>query len=283
MRGFSRSLLQLAFTILLGGLLSATLVRFAPGYGMTEDRLDTRITPRLSPDPATTLPAYYIQFLTGYLRGDLGRSSTLERPVRELIAERAPTTLASAALGIVLAWTGSSLLSLTSLYSPAFSLSLTAITAGSLQCIPAGVVALVLFVFGWHSTQAAGLAAGILVYPRIAQYLVQLTAQAWQSPHVIHARAKGLSEWRVFLHHVLPVCAPQLLSLLGLSLVLSLGALVPIEAILDVPGIGQLAWQAALARDLNLLVNITVLITALVTFSNLLLELCGRSIRGGTA
>ncbi|MBL8179052.1 MAG: ABC transporter permease [Bryobacterales bacterium] len=280
MRGLSRSLLQFVCTVLLGALLSASLVRFAPGYGMTEDLLDTRLSSLTPIDPAPSLSAYYVQFLAGYVRGDLGQSATLGRPVRDLVAERAPTTLTGVAIGLTLAWTASSLLSFTSLYSPALSLSLTAISAGILQCVPAGIVALLLFLLGWHSAPGAGLAAGILVYPRIAQYLMQLIAQAWQSPHVVHARAKGLTEWRVFLRHVLPVCAPQLLSLLGLSLILSLGALIPVEAILDVPGIGQLAWQAALARDLNLLVNITVLITALVTCSNLLLELCGNALRG---
>lgn len=282
MRRLSGSLLQLAITVLLGGILSASLVRFAPGYGMSEDLLDTRLSAkRVQSDAAPNLLSYYAGFLAGYLRGDLGRSSTLQRPVRDLIAERAPSTLSSAAIGLAVAWACTSVLALTSLRSPAFSLSLTAVSAGSLQCVPAGVVALVLFLLGWQSEAAAGLGVGILVYPRIAQYVIQLTTQAWQSPHILVARAKGLTEWHVFRRHVLPVCAPQLLSVVGLSLLLAIGALIPVEAILDVPGLGQLAWQAALSRDLNLLVNITVLITALITFTNLLLEVCARNLEGG--
>jgi len=34
------------------------------------------------------------------------------------------------------------------------------------------------------------------------------------------------------------------------------------------PGIGQLAWQAALARDLPLLVNVTVLVTLVTLLAN---------------
>jgi ABC-type dipeptide/oligopeptide/nickel transport system permease component len=45
---------------------------------------------------------------------------------------------------------------------------------------------------------------------------------------------------------------------------MAFGAAIPIEAICDVPGLGRLAWQSALARDLPVLVNLTMLI-ALVT------------------
>jgi ABC-type dipeptide/oligopeptide/nickel transport system permease component len=38
--------------------------------------------------------------------------------------------------------------------------------------------------------------------------------------------------------------------------------------VLDVPGLGQLAWQAALARDLNLLVALVVVLGAGITAAN---------------
>ncbi len=282
MRHLSRSLIQLVITVLAGGFLSASLVRFSPGYGTSEEQLDTRRSAasvqRLLDERQERggIAQYYVRFVAGYLSGDLGRSSAFERPVRELIAERAPKTIAAGALGLGLAWAFSTILSFASLASRRVSMALMIVSTGCLQCVPAGVVALSLFLLGYQGARAAGLAVGILVYPRVSQYLLNILNQAWEAPHVTLARAKGIEEWRVLLVHVVPVCTPQLLSLLGLSVALAMGAVIPVEAILDVSGVGQLAWQAALARDMNLLVNITVVVTVVITVCNILLEIASR-------
>jgi peptide/nickel transport system permease protein len=49
---------------------------------------------------------------------------------------------------------------------------------------------------------------------------------------------------------------------------LAIAAIVPIEVICDVPGLGQLAWKAALARDLPLLVVLTLLVAIVIQLSN---------------
>jgi ABC-type dipeptide/oligopeptide/nickel transport system permease component len=47
---------------------------------------------------------------------------------------------------------------------------------------------------------------------------------------------------------------------------MAFGALIPVEFICDSPGFGQLALQAALGRDLPLLVTLTMIVT-IVTFA----------------
>jgi peptide/nickel transport system permease protein len=49
---------------------------------------------------------------------------------------------------------------------------------------------------------------------------------------------------------------------------MALGAAIPIEVLCDSPGIGQLAWQAALSRDLPVLVSLTLMITLVSAFCN---------------
>jgi peptide/nickel transport system permease protein len=66
-----------------------------------------------------------------------------------------------------------------------------------------------------------------------------------------------------------------LLALAGVSVSLAIGAAIPIEALCGLAGIGQLAWQAALARDLPLLVNITVLVTLVTLLANTAADLIG--------
>ena len=69
---------------------------------------------------------------------------------------------------------------------------------------------------------------------------------------------------------------PQLLALLGVSISIAIGVLLPIEVICDVPGIGQLAWQAAESRDLPLLVNLTLAVTFLTVCATTLSDLASQ-------
>jgi ABC-type dipeptide/oligopeptide/nickel transport system permease component len=50
---------------------------------------------------------------------------------------------------------------------------------------------------------------------------------------------------------------------------MAVGATIPVEALCDSPGVGQLVWQAAMARDLPVLVNVTLLIAGLTVAANL--------------
>ena len=59
-----------------------------------------------------------------------------------------------------------------------------------------------------------------------------------------------------------------MLALAGVSVSMALGAAIPVEALCGISGIGQLAWQAALGRDLSLLVTVTVLVTVVTLAAN---------------
>ena len=66
--------------------------------------------------------------------------------------------------------------------------------------------------------------------------------------------------------YVLGAAAPQFIALAGVALVLAFGSIIPMEALCDVPGIGQLAWKAAIARDLPLLSGLALIITFVAAF-----------------
>ena len=55
---------------------------------------------------------------------------------------------------------------------------------------------------------------------------------------------------------------------------------IPIKALCDLPGLGPLAWKAALGRDLPVLVSLTILIAAITQITNAASDLailaCGR-------
>jgi peptide/nickel transport system permease protein len=135
--------------------------------------------------------------------------------------------------------------------------------------LPAAVLALVFLWMGAGGRWAIAL----VVFPHVYRYAKNLLVATYQSPHVLAAQAKGLSNARVMWAHVFTPASPQLAALAGISVSLAFGACIPIEAICDTPGVGQLAWKAALDRDLPLLVNITVLVALMTLVVNSLADL----------
>ncbi len=136
--------------------------------------------------------------------------------------------------------------------------------SGAFLCVPAAVLALVSVILNTPGY----LAIALIVFPKIYRYSSNLLSKAYAMPHITAARARGLGEARILIWHVLPVVGPQMITLAGITVSLALGASIPIESLCGLPGIGQLAWQAALSRDLPLLVNLTVLVTLVTLLAN---------------
>jgi peptide/nickel transport system permease protein len=179
--------------------------------------------------------------------------------------------------GLGLAW----ILSLTLALSAAWLRlsifdALTTIVSGTFLCIPAAVLALLSVL--WNVP--GSLAIALIVFPRTYRYASNLLMKAYSRPHIVAARARGLGEARILFWHVVPVVTPQLLAVAGVSVSVAVGAAIPVEALCGLPGIGQLAWQAALARDLPLLVNITILVTLVTLLANSGADVIGHVVRG---
>ena len=54
---------------------------------------------------------------------------------------------------------------------------------------------------------------------------------------------------------------------------IAFAAAIPVEVVCDSPGLGQLAWKAALSRDVPLLVNLTLVIAIVTVAANSFSEL----------
>ncbi|MGB8259587.1 MAG: ABC transporter permease [Terracidiphilus sp.] len=280
----ARHAARIALVLALGAVLGATLVRLAPGFGSSEEDLDSRLSResiealRQQRAADENLAAYYLHSLTRLAHGDLGESRLLNQPVRQLLAERFPETLKSVAAGLALAWMLGFPLAAAAVMGRARVVDwLASLGMSLLVCIPAAVLAL-LFVI---ARAPARFAVGLIVLPKVFTYARGLLARSSEMPHVLAARARGAGTLRILLRHILPVSAPQLFALAGISLTLAFAAAVPVEALCDLPGIGQLAWKAAMERDLNLLVNLTMLVTLITVVANSAASLAGEPSRGG--
>jgi peptide/nickel transport system permease protein len=273
-------------TVLLGGLFSATLVRLAPGFGVDERELDPHLNTQSvqalhdARDRDSNVFRFYFSYMSRAARGDLGTSLALGQPVRTLLRDRAPLTLRLLTMGLGLAW----LLTLTLALSAAWLRlsvydTLTTVVSGTFLCLPAAVLALLSVL--WNVP--GSLAIALIVFPHTYRYARNLLVKAYSQPHIITARSKGLGEARILFWHVVPVVTPQLLAVAGVSVSMAIGAAIPVEALCGLAGIGQLAWQAALARDLPLLVNITILVTLVTLLANSGADVIGHVVRGQQA
>ncbi len=91
--------------------------------------------------------------------------------------------------------------------------------------------------------------------------------------YVRTARAKGLTERTVVMKHALRNSLIPIITLLGGILPSLVGGSVIIETIFSIPGIGQLAFQALIARDYPLIMAELVLAAVLTMFGLLLVDI----------
>ena len=141
---------------------------------------------------------------------------------------------------------------------------LGSLLAGVALAVPAAVFAC-MFV----RVRAPGrLVVGLIVFPKVFRYARNLLAESASRPHVLTGWAKGIGSFGIFTRHILPGSAPQLVALAGISISLAFAAAISVEVVCDLPGIGQLAWKAAMGRDFELLVNLTMVVTAITLGAN---------------
>jgi peptide/nickel transport system permease protein len=268
---FARKLAAVGATVLVGGLLTAALVRLSPGFGADERLLDTRLdgeslaAVRAEHTANSNVVRFYAHHLAGMLHGDLGESPSLRRPIAELIAARLPVTAELMAVGVLGGWAlAFALALLTVLCRRPVASQIAGTFSTCMLCLPPAAIAVLIFTWGGP----VRIIVALVLFPRLFDYCRNLLEDAYARPHILMARAKGLRPARILLSHVLPVSAPQFLALAGISVSMAFGAAIPVETLCDLPGIGQLAWKAAIARDLPVLVSLTMIITVVTQLCN---------------
>jgi peptide/nickel transport system permease protein len=236
-----------------------------------------------------------VRFYGRVLRGDLGQSYFLDRPVATAILERAEPTivLSLAALfvaiavgvpsGIVAAAAPGSLwdraLMLAALLGvciPGFWLSLNFIYifAVWLGWLPAA---------GYASVRLDPLAAlRYMVLPAISLGLNQsaLIARISRScmlevlrqDFIRTARAKGLSRRAVVALHAFRNALVPVVSVIGITMTILIGGAVVTEIVFNIPGLGRLIISAILRRDYPVVQGVVLVTAAVYVLINLALD-----------
>lgn len=267
----ARLLLTLVLVFAAGGFLGATLVRWAPGFESDERELDPRLGAaaisaiREQRAADRDIAAFYVRHLRGMLSGEFGESRAFGVPVAGLLAERIPITARMAAMGLAAGW-------LAGLVSAAAAGLLRIPGSGAFASLAAALasslpVALLSFaVLLWQLPVWLCVAAA--VFPRVYRYTRNAFAEQYSRWAVVAARSRGVQPARLLARYVVLPVLPRTAALAGVTVSMALGAAIPVEVMADVPGIGQLAWKAASGRDLQVIVTLTMIVTAVTLTAN---------------
>jgi peptide/nickel transport system permease protein len=258
-----------AVILLLVMIGTTTLVRYAPGYLTDEREMEAPYAQaaraELSVEAAQSRSiGQMVSFeLDSWVHHGGGTSRQYEVPVSQLILPRLAVSGRLLLRSLLLAWLLAASCSLAASAGRSLSMVWRA-PATLLLAIPTAAMA-TLCLISDHGGPV--LVMALLLAARDFKFLERILRKSWLDPHLLHARAQGISTARLLWSHVLPDIAPQLAALVPLSLVTALSALVPIEVIFNMQGLGQLAWNAAMNRDLPVLLSATMVMALAVSLS----------------
>ena len=247
---------------------TVTLMRLAPGYFADAREMDaqhaTTEHARLLAEQQSSgsIPGAIASFVAAALHGQFGRSRQYDLPVPTLLAPRLRSSANLLGRGLLFGWLLATLAALPAAATrgrgPA---TLLGLPFTLLLAIPAAAMA----TLSLHANFGGpALVLTLLIAARDFKFLERALREAFTAPHLLHARAGGLGFPHRLRAHVLPAMLPQLRALVVMSLLTALGALVPVEVLFDTPGLGQLAWNAALNRDLPVLLAVTLVLASVV-------------------
>ena len=118
------------------------------------------------------------------------------------------------------------------------------------------------------------LALAIPLAAIIGQLLKQSLKETMHLDYVTLARTKGYSENHVILREALPNAILPTLTLVGVQFTFLIGGTVIIERLFSYEGLGNMAIDAVINRDLPLIQGIVILFAVIFTAVNLVVDLC---------
>ena len=231
----------------------------------------------------------YLLYLKQIIQGDLGPSyKYIGRDVSDILRDTFPVSfiLGMCAVmvvlgfgipaGVISAYWKNSLLDRSVLLFAAMGISVPSFVLGA--------VSIWIFSHHWHLLPPAlwegpkymilpalALGAGFAGY--IARLTRTTVLDVLASDYIRTARAKGLSEFKILLRHVLKNSIYPIVSVMGpLTAGLVTGSFV-IEFIFSIPGMGRFFITAVTNRDYPLIMGVTLVYAVLIVTANIIVDM----------
>lgn len=221
-----------------------------------------------------SLPQLSAVWLGGLARLDLGMSYRFGRPVRELIAERAPRTLMLVASAIVLSFVIGIVWGTALVHSPrAVQAVLSAFATLALSLPSLAVLFALMFVAlkaGWlgqgsHGAVTPVLGILALLLPAgggLSRLHAEAMGQALAEPWAVASAARGVSRRTLVWKLAMRVAATRVTSVMPLVSANIFGASLLVELVTGWAGLGRLMHDALVSRDVFLVAGCTAAIAA---------------------
>ena len=292
---------SLGFVLWLVTIIAFVLIRLAPG-DPSAVMLGSDATPaavaqfRAAYGLDRPIAVQYMAWLGHVVRGDLGTSIYLGRPVTTAILERLPVsltlTLAAFAIAIVLGvslglvaaywhdtWADRAVSTVAALglSLPSFWLGICLIYLLAVRwpLLPSGG-----FVEPWRDPPAAlrhlllpAFALGYLQSGLIARMTRASMLDSLRGDFVRTARSKGVGELSVVVKHAFRNAFIPVLTVSGIALAVLFGGAVVIETVFTLPGVGRLLVNAVVRRDYPVVQGTLLLVAAWYVVVNIAVDL----------
>ena len=234
------------------------------------------------------IPAQYVVFLGDLLRGDLGESFRGGRPVLDEVLAALPNTVSLGIVAMLVTTAIAAVLGIAAALHPNSVFDrITLLFVAVAQATPAfwlGVMLALVFAINlrWFpAIDMSGPESFVLPVATLSLSLLPLLIRAVRQGfletlgerYIRAARARGVSESRLLLVHVMKVAAIPLITLIGLQAGYVLGGAVVIESIFNWPGIGNLALQSIQQRDFPMIQGTVLVIAIVFTLVNFVVDL----------
>jgi len=242
------------------------------------------------------VPIRYAQYVGGVLTGDFGESLWTQRPVTQMIVERAGVTIEMGVISIIVgSIVGIAVGAVSAVRQDTFldyllrTVSILGISVPSFAIATALVILPAIWWGMAPSLRYVGITEDLVGHLKIvilpslvlaislSASLMRLTRTTMldvlRQDYIRTAQSKGLRGNTVVVKHALKNALIPVVTLLGIQVGFLIGGSVITESVFAIPGIGRLLLNSIANRDYPVVQGVVVIIGLFVMITNLLIDL----------
>lgn len=230
----------------------------------------------------------YLRYLSGVLKGDLGTDYISGRPVKDEIIERLGITLQLAVASIIfsiIVAIPAGIISAARQYSVVDNITMfLALIGNSLPNFWLSLMLILFFsvflgvlpasgLYGplYYIMPIMGISAGSIA--TITRMTRSSMLEVIRQDYIRTSRAKGLTEFNVFVKHALSNAMIPIITVIGIQFTVAIGGAVVNEQIFAIPGLGKLLVDAIKSRNYQVVQGGVLVISIICSIVNLLVDL----------
>jgi len=238
----------------------------------------------------------YTSWVANVFKGDLGDSIFMKQPVSEAIAEHITPTLSLAILaqviaillaipfGIIAAYKRGSIADYTLMGISLLGMALPSFLLGLFLMLFVGVKLQWLPVAGYEPLSSGlwehmkylilpGISLGTIQAALITRMTRSSMLEVLNLNFIKTARSKGLHEMKVLFKHAFRSAFLPILTVIGQTFGTLVTGAVVVEAIFNIPGLGQLILNSIARRDFAVIQGVVLVVTLMYVTINLIIDL----------